>query len=107
MTHRHAMRAFWQPRLPPLPPRRAGRAPLWVEAEPFVLAILGFCNRLFTTMCCIPSCRRRWRAGRVRLPFLYNKWYFDELYDTVFVRGSWIGRLLWKCGDERIIDGMS
>ena len=38
--------------------------------------------------------------------FLLNKWYFDELYDRIFVRPAlWIGRVLWKVGDGRIIDG--
>jgi NADH-quinone oxidoreductase subunit L len=38
--------------------------------------------------------------------FLLNKWYFDELYDWVFVKPAfWIGRTLWKQGDGRIIDG--
>jgi NADH-quinone oxidoreductase subunit L len=38
--------------------------------------------------------------------FLFNKWYFDELYDLLFVRPSlWLGRLFWKQGDGRIIDG--
>jgi len=38
--------------------------------------------------------------------FLLNKWYFDELYDLVFIRPSlWFGRLFWKEGDGRIIDG--
>jgi NADH-quinone oxidoreductase subunit L len=38
--------------------------------------------------------------------FLLNKWYFDELYDLVFVRPTkWIGRFLWKVGDGYIIDG--
>ncbi|MDE1174069.1 MAG: NADH-quinone oxidoreductase subunit L [Parvibaculaceae bacterium] len=38
--------------------------------------------------------------------FLLNKWYFDELYNFLFVRPAfWIGRLLWKGGDGRIIDG--
>ena len=38
--------------------------------------------------------------------FLLNKWYFDELYDLIFVRpAKWIGRLLWKVGDGYIIDG--
>ena len=37
--------------------------------------------------------------------FLLNKWYFDELYDIVFVRpAQWIGRLFWKKGDEGTID---
>jgi NADH-quinone oxidoreductase subunit L len=39
--------------------------------------------------------------------FLLNKWYFDELYDVIFVRPTlWLGRLLWKQGDGRIIDGL-
>ena len=39
--------------------------------------------------------------------FFYNKWYFDELYDFLFVRPAmWIGRKLWKIGDGKIIDGL-
>jgi NADH-quinone oxidoreductase subunit L len=38
--------------------------------------------------------------------FLLNKWYFDELYDAVFVKPAlWLGRLLWKGGDGWLIDG--
>ena len=37
--------------------------------------------------------------------FLLNKWYFDELYDLLFVRPAFaIGRLFWKRGDEKTID---
>jgi NADH-quinone oxidoreductase subunit L len=39
--------------------------------------------------------------------FLLNKWYFDELYDFIFVRpAKWLGRFLWKKGDGMIIDGL-
>jgi len=39
--------------------------------------------------------------------FLLNKWYFDELYDFLFVRpAKWIGRFLWKKGDGAVIDGL-
>jgi NADH-quinone oxidoreductase subunit L len=39
--------------------------------------------------------------------FLLNKWYFDELYDLIFVRPAlWLGRVLWKGGDGFIIDGL-
>jgi len=39
--------------------------------------------------------------------FLLNKWYFDELYDAVFVRPAFaIGRLFWKGGDGAVIDGL-
>jgi NADH-quinone oxidoreductase subunit L len=38
--------------------------------------------------------------------FLLNKWYFDELYDLIFVRpAKWLGYSLWKKGDGFIIDG--
>jgi NADH-quinone oxidoreductase subunit L len=37
--------------------------------------------------------------------FLFNKWYFDELYSKLFVQPAFaFGRLLWKGGDEGIID---
>jgi NADH-quinone oxidoreductase subunit L len=39
--------------------------------------------------------------------FLYNKWYFDELYHWVFVRPTaWLARVLWVYGDGKIIDGL-
>ena len=38
--------------------------------------------------------------------FLLNKWYFDEIYDFLFVRPAfWIGRFFWKDGDGKVIDG--
>jgi NADH-quinone oxidoreductase subunit L len=38
--------------------------------------------------------------------FLLNKWYFDELYDLIFIRPTlWLGRLMWKGGDGWLIDG--
>ena len=38
--------------------------------------------------------------------FLLNKWYFDELYDRIFVRPAlWFGRVFWKGGDGFVIDG--
>ena len=39
--------------------------------------------------------------------FLLNKWYFDELYDFLFVRPAlWLSRELWKVGDTQLIDGV-
>ena len=46
------------------------------------------------------------RSKHVLYQFLLNKWYFDEIYDFLFVRPAmWLGRLLWKGGDGFIIDG--
>jgi NADH-quinone oxidoreductase subunit L len=38
--------------------------------------------------------------------FLLNKWYFDELYELIFVRNiSRIGNFLSNFGDKKVIDG--
>ena len=47
------------------------------------------------------------QANPLLYNFLLNKWYFDELYDFLFVRPAfWLGRLFWKGGDGAIIDGI-
>jgi NADH-quinone oxidoreductase subunit L len=47
------------------------------------------------------------RAFEPVYQFFLNKWYFDELYDRLLVRPAFaIGRVLWKTGDGRIIDGL-
>jgi NADH-quinone oxidoreductase subunit L len=47
------------------------------------------------------------RNGGPLHSFLSHKWYFDELYNAVFVRGTaLLGDLFWKVGDKRIIDGL-
>jgi NADH-quinone oxidoreductase subunit L len=46
------------------------------------------------------------RNHRVLYEFLLNKWYFDEIYDFLFVRPAMrLGRLFWKGGDGFVIDG--
>jgi NADH-quinone oxidoreductase subunit L len=46
------------------------------------------------------------REQGVLYRFLLNAWYFDRIYDVLFVRPTmWLGRLLWKGGDGFIIDG--
>ena len=45
-------------------------------------------------------------ANPVLYRFLLNKWYFDEIYDFLFVKPAmWIGKFLWKKGDGFVIDG--
>ena len=39
--------------------------------------------------------------------FIYNKWYFDEVYDYLFTRNAhWLGGGLWRSGDGAVIDGI-
>ena len=48
-------------------------------------------------------------AQRFRPLYLFSlrKWYFDELYNAVFVRPAWyLGHGLWKAGDGALIDGV-
>lgn len=81
--------------------------PQWVVRSPLVMMILGF---LFAYWFYIrtPSLPGQLAARHdILYRFLLNKWYFDELYDLIFVRpAQWIGRLLWKGGDGRVIDGV-
>jgi NADH-quinone oxidoreductase subunit L len=40
-----------------------------------------------------------------RCTFFYNKWFFDEIYDVVFVKSArWLGDVFWKRGDAGTID---
>jgi NADH-quinone oxidoreductase subunit L len=79
--------------------------PLWVKLAPGVAMLIGF---LIAWGAYIRSRDFPARAAdqlRVLYAFLYNKWYFDEIYDVLFVRPSlWLGRLFWKGGDEGTID---
>jgi NADH-quinone oxidoreductase subunit L len=46
------------------------------------------------------------RINQPLYKFLLNKWYFDELYEIIFIKPSKkIGLFLWKFFDIKIIDG--
>ncbi len=81
--------------------------PVWVKFSPFIAMILGF---VFAWAFYIRSPETP-KAIAARHPglyqFLLNKWYFDELYNFLFVRPAMaLGRFFWKTGDVKIIDGM-
>ena len=80
--------------------------PLWVELSPFVMTILGFAVAFYYYIL-HPELPAQMAAKKGLLyTFLYNKWYFDELYDFLFVQpAKKLGRFLWKFGDGTIIDG--
>ncbi len=80
--------------------------PAWVELTPFVLTVAGFLIAFYYYIA-RPALPARMAARKGMLyTFLYNKWYFDELYDFLFVRPVFaIGRIFWKIGDGFLIDG--
>ncbi|MEH6644207.1 NADH-quinone oxidoreductase subunit L [Sulfitobacter sp.] len=84
----------------------AHKVPYWVKTSPFVAMLIGFA---FAYLFYIksPSLPGRLAANQKYLYlFLKNKWYFDELYDFIFVQpAKAIGRFLWKRGDGNVIDG--
>ena len=81
--------------------------PLWVGFMPFLMMAGGFLVALWFYILRPGTAQELANANPVLYRFLLNKWYFDELYDVLFVRPTfWIGRLLWKGGDGRIIDGL-
>ncbi len=80
--------------------------PAWVIFSPAVVMLLGLIVAYFYYIE-HPELPPRMAARKGPLyMFLYNKWYFDELYDFIFVRPAmWLGRFLWKKGDGWFIDG--
>lgn len=74
---------------------------------PTVLALLGVITAYVFYMAApaIPPWFARRFGGVYR--FLLNKWYFDELYEAIFVRPAFaLASFLWRVGDAQIIDGV-
>jgi len=84
----------------------AHAAPKWVKLSPFVAMVLGF-GLAYLFYIVNPALPNQLAESQQPLYlFLKNKWYFDELYDFVFVKPAVaIGRFLWKRGDGNVIDG--
>ncbi|MCW3797331.1 NADH-quinone oxidoreductase subunit L [Sphingomonas sp. BN140010] len=83
----------------------AHEVPLWVKLTPGAVMVLGFLIA-WNNYIRDPSAPGRVVAATGALhTFLVKKWYFDELYDVIFVRPAlWFGRLFWHRGDEQTID---
>src|SRR5215813_11119492 len=85
----------------------AHEVPVWVTFMPLIFALAGIALSYYYYMVRpeMPALTAKRFPGIYA--FLYNKWYFDELYDALFVRPALaIGRLFWKKGDEATIDGL-
>ncbi|HLY79934.1 MAG TPA: NADH-quinone oxidoreductase subunit L [Caulobacteraceae bacterium] len=85
----------------------ASTLPVWVVLAPLTVTAIGFAAAWWVYIANEGmGARIAARQGPV-WSFLYHKWYFDELYDAVFVRGAQaLGDLFWKGGDQKLIDGL-
>ena len=84
----------------------AHHAPAWVKVSPFIAMLIGFGTAWLFYIRSPDLPVRLARAQPALYRFLLNKWYFDEIYNFIFVRPAlWLGRFLWKRGDGSTIDG--
>ena len=84
-----------------------GSPPAWTVWAPLVAALGGLAVAAYMYLMREGlGARLAANRGPVYL-FFYNKWFFDELYEAVFVRGAaLLGDLFWKGGDQKLIDGL-
>ena len=82
------------------------QVPSWVVLSPLIMMISGF------VLAWVMYIYRPAWPGEIAdqhdliYKFLLNKWYFDEIYDFIFVRpAKWLASLFWKGGDGYVIDG--
>jgi len=104
--------AFWQGSIVNGPGHhtltaRLEEVPLWVDIVPTVAGVLGIATAyaLYMAYPLVPmQLATKFRGVYL---FLLNKWYFDELYDAVFVQPIIrLARVLWQTGDATLIDGV-
>jgi NADH-quinone oxidoreductase subunit L len=107
----HGSESFWNGAITVLATHPALQlahdAPLWVKFAPLEVGLVGIATAyvMYVLKPDLPGRLAATFGGVYR--FLLNKWYFDELYDAVFVRPAFVvGRGLWKGGDGAVIDGV-
>ncbi|WP_295491113.1 NADH-quinone oxidoreductase subunit L [Sphingorhabdus sp. EL138] len=79
--------------------------PLWVKLSSTVAMLIGLTTAYLMYQRSEDAPQRLAATFGPIYRFFLNKWYFDELYNFVFIRPAfWFGRLFWKQGDVGIID---
>ncbi|PSJ64446.1 NADH-quinone oxidoreductase subunit L [Kumtagia ephedrae] len=102
--------AFWKTALFTLPDNHILHdfhdVPMLVKLAPFLAMLGGFLVAYHFYIRSPETPRQVAQRHRLLYQFLLNKWYFDELYDFLFVRpAKRLGYFLWKRGDGWLIDG--
>ena len=101
---------FWKEAIFILPTHTAledaHHVPFWVKASPLVVGLLGIGSAWYIYLKAPGSAARIAGVFPALYRFSLNKWYFDELYDRIFVRSArWFGQGFWKT-DGEVIDGV-
>jgi len=79
--------------------------PYWVKYSAFVVMLLGLFGAWLAYIKDTSIPGKFVNQFRYVHRFVFNKWYFDELYNFIFVRPAfWLGRKFWTIGDQGIID---
>ena len=79
--------------------------PVPVQLAATIVMLIGLATAWIFYIAAPRTPERLTDTWRVLYRFLLNKWYFDELYDVLFVKPAFaIGRLFWRGGDEGTID---
>jgi NADH-quinone oxidoreductase subunit L len=79
--------------------------PYWVKLTATASMLIGFAGAVYAYILKpgVPAAFVR-QFGALH-NFVFNKWYFDELYNLIFVKPAfWLGRQFWKLGDIGTID---
>ena len=97
---------FWQESIFFLEPLSADHPPFWFLVLTPILVILSIPVAYYLFVKNKNLSNQIANVNKPLYQFLINKWYFDELYDVLFVIPSKkIGLFLWKFFDIKIIDG--
>jgi len=81
--------------------------PGWVFYAPLVVMVIGLAAALYFYLFNEGLGKKIADRKGMAHAFLENKWYFDELYEIVFVKGARaLGDFFWKIGDGKLIDGL-
>jgi NADH-quinone oxidoreductase subunit L len=107
----HNLEAFWRGSIFVLPENdtveAAHHVSWWVKWLPLFVALGGIALAYVMYLVRTDLPHRVAGAFRGAYLFLLNKWYFDELFDAVFVRpANTLGYGLWRSGDGALIDGV-
>ncbi len=83
----------------------AHHAPTWVKWSATVAMIIGFIVAWYMYIRRPDAPARLANQHDHLYRFLLNKWYFDELYDKIFIKPAlWLGNKLWRDLDDKLID---